>query len=210
MVWSFDFLSGGAVKPCWKSKRTEGLTACLKIGKLPSRFSVETFMKIYRPSDTCFDEMKRRMNRRALPEDSVRDTVNAIIQDVSARGDEALFDYASRFDKVHLDSSSLFVTEAELAEAEAMVEGSVKEAIAVSLANIHYFFRPQPQAGLVRRKCAGRGGGGAVPSVRPCGHLYSRRESAPGIHFHHDGRFLLRPPACGRLWPLRPAGRTAG
>ena len=52
-------------------------------------------MKIYRPSDTCFDEMKRRMNRRALPEDSVRDTVNAIIQDVSARGDEALFDYAS-------------------------------------------------------------------------------------------------------------------
>lgn len=47
-------------------------------------------MKIYRPSDTCFDEMKRRMNRRALPEDSVRDTVNAIIQDVSARGDEAL------------------------------------------------------------------------------------------------------------------------
>lgn len=96
-------------------------------------------MKIYRPSDTCFDEMKRRMNRRALPEDSVRDTVNAIIRDVSARGDEALFDYAARFDKAHLDSSSLFVTEAELAEAEAMVEKSVKEAIAVSLANIHYF-----------------------------------------------------------------------
>lgn len=47
-------------------------------------------MKIYRPSDTCFDEMKSRMNRRALPEDSVRDTVNAIIQDVSARGNEAL------------------------------------------------------------------------------------------------------------------------
>ena len=96
-------------------------------------------MKIYRPSDTCFDEMKRRMNRRALPEDSVRDTVNAIIRDVSARGDEALFDYAARFDKAHLDSSSLFVTEAELAEAEAVVEKSVKEAIAVSLANIHYF-----------------------------------------------------------------------
>ncbi len=96
-------------------------------------------MKIYRPSDTCFDEMKSRMNRRALPEDSVRDTVNAIIQDVSARGDEALFDYAARFDRVHLDPSSLFVTEAELAGAEAAVEDSVKEAIAASLANIHYF-----------------------------------------------------------------------
>lgn len=96
-------------------------------------------MKIYRPSDTCFDEMKSRMNRRALPEDSVRDTVNTIIRDVSARGDKALFDYAARFDKVHLDPSSLFVTEEELEEAEAAVEDSVKEAIAVSLANIHYF-----------------------------------------------------------------------
>ena len=62
-----------------------------------SFFRIISFMKIYRPSDTCFDEMKSRMNRRALPEDSVRDTVNAIIQDVSARGDEALFDYAAVF-----------------------------------------------------------------------------------------------------------------
>lgn len=40
---------------------------------------------------------------------------------------------------MHLDPSSLFVTEAELAGAEAAVEDSVKEAIAASLANIHYF-----------------------------------------------------------------------
>lgn len=165
-------------------------------------------MKIYRPSDTCFDEMKRRMNRRALPEDSVRDTVNAIIQDVSARGDEALFDYASRFDKVHLDSSSLFVTEAELAEAEASGGGECEGGHCRLSGKYPLFFRPQPQAGLVRRKCAGRGGGGAVPSVRPCGHLYSRRESAPGIHFHHDGRFCSgrrRAGDCGR-YALR-AGR---
>ncbi|MFR6353957.1 histidinol dehydrogenase, partial [Akkermansia sp.] len=79
------------------------------------------------------------MNRRALPENSVRDTVNSIIQDVAVRGDAALFDYAARFDKVSLDSGSLFVTAEELAEAEAAVEESVKEAIAASLANIHYF-----------------------------------------------------------------------
>ena len=72
------------------------------------------FMKIYRPADSCFKEMKGRMNRRALPENSVRDTVNSIIQDVAVRGDAALFDYAARFDKVSLDSGSLFVPAEEL------------------------------------------------------------------------------------------------
>lgn len=130
-----------------------------------SFFRIISFMKIYRPSDTCFDEMKSRMNRRALPEDSVRDTVNAIIQDVSARGDEALFDYAARFDRVHLDPSSLFVTEAELAGAEAAVEDSVKEAIAASLANIHYFSDRSRRQDWSGRERPGCGGGGTLPSV---------------------------------------------
>lgn len=96
-------------------------------------------MKIYRPSDSCFNEMKLRMNRRAIPETAVQDTVASIVQDVSLRGDAALFDYAARFDKVDLTKETLFVTAEELAEAEALVEDSVKAAIAASLVNIHYF-----------------------------------------------------------------------
>lgn len=96
-------------------------------------------MKIYRPSDSCFNEMKLRMNRRAIPETAVQDTVASIVQDVSIRGDAALFDYAARFDKVDLTKETLFVTAEELAEAEALVEDSVKAAIAASLVNIHYF-----------------------------------------------------------------------
>lgn len=96
-------------------------------------------MKIYRPSDSCFNEMKLRMNRRAIPETAVQDTVASIVQDVSLRGDAALFDYAARFDKVDLTKETLFVRAEELAEAEALVEDSVKAAIAASLVNIHYF-----------------------------------------------------------------------
>ncbi len=96
-------------------------------------------MNIYRPADSCFEEKKASMNRRAIPENSVRDIVEGIIHEVAERGDEALFDFAAKFDKVNLDAESLFVTPAELAEAEAAVEDSVKEAIAASLANIHYF-----------------------------------------------------------------------
>lgn len=79
------------------------------------------------------------MNRRAIPETAVQDTVASIVQDVSLRGDAALFDYAARFDKVDLTKETLFVTAEELAEAEALVEDSVKAAIAASLVNIHYF-----------------------------------------------------------------------
>lgn len=96
-------------------------------------------MKIYRPTDACFVEMKDSMNRRAIPESTVRSTVDSIIQDVAQRGDAALFDYAQRFDKVNLSAETLYVTADELAEAEEQVAESVKEAIAASLANIHFF-----------------------------------------------------------------------
>ncbi len=96
-------------------------------------------MKIYRPADCCYEQMKKEMNRRALPEHGVRDIVTNIVSDVADRGDQALFDLAERFDKVVLTSETLKVTDAELAEAEALVADSVKEAIAVSLANIAYF-----------------------------------------------------------------------
>lgn len=96
-------------------------------------------MRIYRPSDSEFASMKKTMNRRAIPEQGVRSTVEQIIQDVSMRGDEALFHYAKQFDKVELNASNMKVSPEEMAEAEANVPDSVKEAIAVALANIDYF-----------------------------------------------------------------------
>lgn len=96
-------------------------------------------MKIYRPSDREFDRMKKAMNRRAIPEQGVREAVAGIISEVASRGDAALVDYSLRFDKVHLTPAAIHVTEEELAEAEAAVPLSVKEAIAMALSNIAYF-----------------------------------------------------------------------
>ena len=96
-------------------------------------------MKIYCPTDAEYDEMKAKMNRRALPETSVNATVAEIIHHVAQHGDQALFDYAKRFDKVDLTKDTLKVTEDELLEAEASVSDSLKEAVRVSLANIDYF-----------------------------------------------------------------------
>lgn len=96
-------------------------------------------MKIYRESDTCYAAAVEKMNRRAIPGDEVLQSVAAIIEEVRNRGDEALCDYAARFDRVELTPDQLRVTEEELAAAQAEVPQDVKDAIAASLANIEYF-----------------------------------------------------------------------
>lgn len=96
-------------------------------------------MKIYRESDTCYAAAVEKMNRRAIPGDDVRQSVAAIIEEVRSRGDDALCDYAARFDRVELCPCNLRVTEEELAAAQAEVPQDVKAAIAASLANIEYF-----------------------------------------------------------------------
>ncbi len=96
-------------------------------------------MNIYRESDTCYAAALASMNRRAVPGDDVQAVVSEIIAEVQSHGDEALCAYAARFDRVELSPEALRVTEAELAEAQAVVPQDVKDAIAASLANIEYF-----------------------------------------------------------------------
>lgn len=110
---------------------------------------------------------------------------------------------------MHLDPSSLFVTEAELAGAEAAVEDSVKEAIAASLANIHYFSDRSR-----RQDWSGVNAQGVEVAERFLPYdrvgIYIPGGKAPLVSTSIMTAVLPRPPACGRLWPLRPAGRTGG
>ena len=64
-----------------------------------------------------------------------------IISQVRERGDEALREYASRFDGVEL--SDLRVSETEIAEAEQRVDEALKQAIAVAAGNIERFHAAQ-------------------------------------------------------------------
>ena len=96
-------------------------------------------MKTYRKSDAGYSEAVAAMNRRAIPGTSVREAVATLVDEVAKGGDAALCACAARFDHVTLHPDQLRVTDAELAEAQALVPEDVKEAIAASLANITYF-----------------------------------------------------------------------
>lgn len=96
-------------------------------------------MKIYRETDLHYDEALGRMNRRAVPAEDVREAVASIIAEVRARGDEALAEYAARFDHAVLTPGTMRVTEEELREARAAIPADVRGAIEASLHNVHYF-----------------------------------------------------------------------
>ena len=81
------------------------------------------------------------MTRAAESTAQLEQTVAEIIAQVRERGDEALREYASRFDGVKL--SDLRVSEAEIAEAEQRVDEALKQAIAVAAGNIERFHGAQ-------------------------------------------------------------------
>ena len=81
------------------------------------------------------------MTRAAESTAQLEQTVAEIIAQVRERGDEALREYASRFDGVEL--SDLRVSETEIAEAEQRVDEALKQAIAVAAGNIECFHAAQ-------------------------------------------------------------------
>ena len=80
---------------------------------------------------------------RTAPTVNVQDIVSDIIKDVRERGDEALREYARKFDKAEL--TSLQVTEEEIAEAVALVEPEFIRVLERAAANITGWFSGQPQ-----------------------------------------------------------------
>ena len=81
------------------------------------------------------------MTRAAESTAQLEQTVAEIIAQVRERGDEALREYASRFDGVEL--SDLRVSETEIAEAEKRVDEALKQAIVVAAGNIERFHAAQ-------------------------------------------------------------------
>lgn len=87
-------------------------------------------------------ELVERLSRRSVALDAELMTlVAAIIDDVRARGDEALIDYTARFDRVEL--KEIRVTEGELRRCAAGVEERVRRALREAIENVREFHQRQ-------------------------------------------------------------------
>lgn len=75
------------------------------------------------------------------------DKVQAIIDDVRERGDEALFEMTKRFDGADLNVDNIRVTQAEIDEAYTLVDTSLIEVIRKAMTNIRVYHEKQRQYG---------------------------------------------------------------
>jgi len=112
-------------------------------------------MKILTHRDARYAAFARRMRRRALPGDKVRETVAGIIAEVAKRGDAALIDFAQRFDKVKLCRRRLAVEPEEIERAAEAVSPETRRAVARSLRNIEAFARRSMRKDWTRRNAEG-------------------------------------------------------
>lgn len=96
-----------------------------------------------------FDELKPEeiLNRDIRAEKNVEDVVDAIIADVRARGDDALKDYALKFDDATIEN--LQVTQAEIDEAFAGMDPYFLETLRQAAENIEQFHRQQVHKNFV-------------------------------------------------------------
>lgn len=88
-------------------------------------------------------ELDRLLNAKRENDDDVARVVRTIIADVRARGDDALCDYARRFDRVTLTLESLRVCDDEMAAAEAACDKAALAALDLAATRIEDYHTRQ-------------------------------------------------------------------
>ena len=95
------------------------------------------------------------------------EAVNKIVDDVRAKGDEAVFHYTSAFDGVNFTAETLEVTEDEFDQALGQVDDKVLAAIRQAIANVRSFHREQlPKSWLTYREHGSMLGQSCIPLER--------------------------------------------
>jgi histidinol dehydrogenase len=89
------------------------------------------------------NQRKRLLRRAELQIDNLIEYVRPLVATVRDQGDKALLELTARFDHVQLDPAKLRVTQAEIEEAHAKLDPSVKRALEYAIANVHAFHARQ-------------------------------------------------------------------
>ncbi len=96
-------------------------------------------MKVIKyPTPDQWDDL---LKRPEIESENLFTQVQTILNEVKSRGDDALYEFNLKFDRIKLDS--LLVKEEELQEANTLVSSALKEAIKVAYQNIYKFHSSQ-------------------------------------------------------------------
>ncbi|MEA3459668.1 MAG: histidinol dehydrogenase [Chloroflexota bacterium] len=105
-------------------------------------------MKVYRLDEMTADEMEVIKRRSRLDIEGLLSTVEPIVEDVRARGDEALLEYTARFDGPSLSAAQLRVSQQEFERAHELVSPEVLDAFRRAARNIRFFHEREKPRGM--------------------------------------------------------------
>lgn len=101
-------------------------------------------LNIYRLGSCECDGFFEKLSKRAgSPDPKIVETVNSILADVKARGDEAVLEYTERFDRVSLTHDTLEMSREDLEKAAEGVDGVLYETMCKAAENIRRYHEKQ-------------------------------------------------------------------
>jgi len=100
-------------------------------------------LKIINSEDITEESLKKLIPRTGTQLDSIRESVNEILQKVKDRGDSALIELTKEFDGVKLDISEIQVSKDEISNAYKRVDKSLLNAIRIAKQNLLKFQEAQ-------------------------------------------------------------------
>lgn len=89
------------------------------------------------------DDMTRVFSRTQLDNSEFIKTVDDIINDVKKRGDQALFEYALKFDKQNINADNIVVSQQEIEDAYAKVSPALVASLKKSIASVMDYHKRQ-------------------------------------------------------------------
>ena len=103
-------------------------------------------MKIVELSEENKKEVQKNILQRSPSTFGTQEaTVRSIIEDIKARGDEAVFEYTKKFDRAEITGSNFQVTEEEIRAAYKEVPPELLDVVRKALVNIRSFHEKQKQ-----------------------------------------------------------------
>lgn len=103
-------------------------------------------MKIVELSEENKKEVQKNILQRSPSTFGTQEaTVRSIIEDIKARGDEAVFEYTKKFDRAEIAGSNFQVTEEEIRAAYKEVPPELLDVVRKALVNIRAFHEKQKQ-----------------------------------------------------------------
>lgn len=162
-------------------------------------------MTIRSAADADFAPFRASLRRRATPPRALERTVREIIQAVEERGDQALLDFAARFDGAEFPLAQLHVDAAELAAASATLAPELAASIEAARENVAAFAEAGRPQDYTRQNAQGVTVGARYQPLQRVG-IYVPGGSAPLISTVIMSVEIARVAGCEEIVVCTPPG----